>query len=194
MPSETRKKLIDTAKQRFYRDGFRNVGIDAIIDEVGISKTAFYKHFESKDDLMVAVLDDVDQFLQLQFRQMVREQGGPSAEGQLRSLFDVVHEVIEQKDFHGCIFVNAIMEFPLPHDPAHQAAARHKKAIEDFVFELAERVGAKEPKALAQELCMIMEGAYVTRSVNHDSTTIAIARRLAANAIDRHIPAQTAAR
>jgi AcrR family transcriptional regulator len=187
MPSETRQRLIDVAKQRFYRDGFRNVGIDAILDDVGISKTAFYKHFASKDDLMVAVLDDVDHFLQIQFREMVREKGGPSAAGQLGALFDVVARLIEEKDFHGCIFVNAVMEFPLPHDPAHQAAARHKQAIEQFVFELAERAGSKQPQALAQELCMIMEGAYVTRTVNHDPASIAIARRLASQALDRHI-------
>ena len=64
MPTATRQRLIDVAKRRFYHDGFRNVGIDAILADVRISKAAFYKHFESKDDLMVAVLDDVSRFLQ----------------------------------------------------------------------------------------------------------------------------------
>src|SRR3954467_15466853 len=56
--SMTRQRLIDVGVQRFYRDGFRNVGIDQILNEVGISKTAFYKHFESKEDLMLAALED----------------------------------------------------------------------------------------------------------------------------------------
>src|SRR5438552_145381 len=91
MPAtKTRERLVNAAKQRFYRDGFRNVGIDAVLDDVGITKTAFYKHFESKDDLMVAVLQDVDRFLQQTFRQMVRERGGSSAAGQLHAILDVV--------------------------------------------------------------------------------------------------------
>jgi AcrR family transcriptional regulator len=188
MTTDTRQRLIEAATQRFYKDGFRNTGIDAILTDVGISKTAFYKHFESKDALMVGVLDHVDGFLQQQFRQMVKDRGGRSAPGQLRAMIDVVQQIIDDDGFHGCIFVNAVMEFPLPHDPVHQAAMRHKRAIEDFVFELAERAGAKSPAALAQELCLVIEGAYVTRSVTSDPGTIAIARRLADHVIDRHVP------
>jgi AcrR family transcriptional regulator len=192
MPSNTRKRLIDAARQQFYRDGFRNVGIDAILKDVGISKTAFYKHFESKDDLMVAVLEDVDRFLQQTFREMVQQRGGGSAAGQLRAILDVVQQIIEQDDFHGCIFVNAAMEFPLPHDPAHQAAAKHKQSIEQLLFELGERAGAADPQAMAQEFCLILEGAYVTRSVTRDVGSFAVARRLTDELIARHLPAESA--
>lgn len=190
MPTDTRQRLIDAARTRFYRDGFRNVGIDAILTDVGISKTAFYKHFQSKDDLMVGVLDSVDAFLQGAFRAMVREVGGRSAVGQIRSLLDVVQQVIEQEDFHGCIFVNAAMEFPVPHDPAHEAALRHKRALEDFVYELAERAGVIDPEGFAEEFCLVIEGLYVTRSVTGDPGTIAIARRLVECILDRHLPAE----
>jgi len=194
MPAQTRQRLIDAAKRRFYHDGFRNVGIDAILSDVGISKAAFYKHFESKDDLMIAVLNDVDQFLQMQFRQMVRERGGRSAEGQLRALLDVVQQVMEGEDFHGCIFVNAAMEFPLPHDPAHEAAMRHKRGLEDFFYELGERAGAANPAGLAQELAMVFEGAYVTRAVTGESAAIGTARRLVDQIIVRYLPVENAGR
>jgi hypothetical protein len=81
------------------------------------------------------------------------------------------------------------MEFPLPHDPAHEAAVRHKQAIESFVYELAERAGVADPAALAQELCLVFEGAYVTRSVTGDPASFAIARRLVNHLLDRHLPA-----
>jgi AcrR family transcriptional regulator len=184
----TRQRLITAAKTRFYRDGFRNVGIDAILADVGISKPAFYKHFASKDDLMVGVLEEVDELLQRQFREMVRARGGPSAPGQLRVLLDVIHEEILDASFHGCIFVSAAMEFPLQHDPAHQVALRHKRAIEQFVYELAERAQVKEPHAFSEEMCLIIEGAYVTRSVTGDASTIAIAKRLAEQILARHLP------
>ena len=64
----TRQRLIEAAGRRFYRDGFRMVGLDQILAEVGISKTAFYKHFESKDDLVLAALADHDREMQDTFR------------------------------------------------------------------------------------------------------------------------------
>ena len=75
MPSDTRQRLLHSALWRFYRDGFRNVGLDQILEEVGISKTAFYKHFESKDDLMVAVLDERNSHMQQEFRTAVARRG-----------------------------------------------------------------------------------------------------------------------
>ena len=111
MPVTTRERLIEAAIRRFYRDGFRNVGIDQILTDVGISKTAFYKHFECKDDLMLAALEKQNVWLQNTFHDMIRERGGDSAIGQLRAVLDVVETIIESDEFQGCIFVNASMEF-----------------------------------------------------------------------------------
>ena len=188
MPTATRQKLIDAAAKRFYRDGFRNVGIDQILSDVGISKTAFYKHFECKEDLVLAALDDRTRWMQITFLEMVRQRGGESGGGQLRALFDVVHEIIRSDDFQGCIFVNVAMEFPLQHDPAHVAAARSKQAMEDLVAEMATQAGAANPRGLAQELCLVMEGVYVTRHVTGKPETIAIARRIADRIIAEHLP------
>lgn len=187
MPSDTRQRLVDTAMKRFYRDGFRNVGLDQILADVGISKTAFYKHFECKEDLMLAVLEHQNRWLQETFRQMMRQRGGDSPAGQLRALFDVVETIIESDDYQGCIFVNVSMEFPLPHEPAHVAAQRSKAGIEEIVRAVAAEAGAADSRALAQELCLIMEGAYVTRHVTGNRETIAIARRLAAQVIEAHL-------
>jgi len=186
MAAATRERLIDAAVTRFYRDGFRNVGIDQILTDVGISKTAFYKHFECKDDLMLAALEKQNVWLQSTFRDMIRERGGDSAIGQLRAVLDVVETIIESDGFHGCIFVNAAMEFPLLHEPAHAAAAGNKRAIETIVCEIATRAGAVDPRALAEELCLIFEGAYVTRQVTGNPRTIDIARRVAERVIAAH--------
>jgi len=179
----TRQRLIEAAGRRFYRDGFRMVGLDQILAEVGISKTAFYKHFESKDDLVLAALAEHDREMQDTFRQLVRERGGPTALGQLAVVMDVVEHFVASEDFQGYIFVNVAMEFPLPHEPAHIAAANSKRAVEEIVYELAVDAGAADPRALAKELCLIMEGAYVTRHVTGDRDAVAIARNLADLAI-----------
>src|SRR6201984_2381733 len=98
----TREPLLEAPVRRFYRDGFRSVGIDQVLADVGISKTAFYKHFECKEDLMLAALEMQNQWLQDTFRSMVRERGGPSARGQLDALLDVVQVIIESDDYQGC--------------------------------------------------------------------------------------------
>ena len=187
----THDRLIDSASRRFYRDGFRNVGIDQVMDDVGISKTAFYKHFRSKDELMLAVLEKQNRWLQETFREMVQERAGAGASAPelLRAVMDVVEQIIENDEFQGCIFVNVAMEFPLPHQPAHVAAAEHKRAIEAYVKELAATAGAADPPALARELCLVMEGAYVTRQVTGDPGTIAVARRIADIVIASHVRA-----
>ena len=179
MKTPTRQRLIDAAVRRFYRDGFRNVGIDQILSDVGISKTAFYKHFESKEDLMLAALEDHNRLMLETFQGMARERGGLTPLGQLHVLLDVVEHLVESDDFQGCIFVNVAMEFPLAHEPAHIAAAKNKQAIEDMVYSLAVEAGAVEPRSLAKELCLIMEGAYVTRHVTGNKHTVEIARRVA---------------
>lgn len=182
-PIPTRQRLIEAAGRRFYRDGFRMVGLDQILAEVGISKTAFYKHFESKDELVLAALAEHDREMQETFRQMIRERGGPTPRGQLAVVMDVVEHFLEAEGFQGCIFVNVAMEFPLAHEPAHVAAARSKRAVEDIMHELAVEAGASEPRMLAKELCLIMEGAYVTRQVSGDKHTVDVARKLAQLAI-----------
>jgi AcrR family transcriptional regulator len=189
MPSTTRARLTEAAVRRFYRDGFRNVGLEQVLDDVGISKTAFYKHFECKEDLVLAALEMQNVWLQDTFRAMIREHGGDTPLGQLRALLNVVDRIIGDDAFQGCIFVNVAMEFPLPHEPAHIAAAQHKQAIEEIVRDLAVQAGAAEPQQMARELCLIMEGAYVTRQVSGDKTSAEIARRIADLVIAAHLPA-----
>ena len=117
---------------------------------------------------------------------MIRDRGGNTAIGQLHALFDVVEHIMESDDFHGCIFVNASMEFPLPHEPAHILAAKGKQAIEDVIHNLAVEAAANDPRALAKELCLIIEGTYVTRVVTGKQTTIDIARGIANLIIAAH--------
>ena len=186
MPSDTRQRLLEAALSRFYRDGFANVGLDQIIDEVGISKTAFYKHFESKDDLMVAILDEQSDRMIRQFRELVARHGGQDPMERLRAIFHAVEHYSGIEGFKGCIFVNAAMEFPLAHEPAHRAALRNKQAVEKTVRELAADAGMPDADALASELCLVMEGAYVMRNVTGRNDVVALARRVADRIIASH--------
>jgi AcrR family transcriptional regulator len=187
MPSDTRERLIDAALKRFKRDGFREVGVEQIFGDVGISRTAFYKHFASKEDLMVAALDVQTRILREIFRDKVRERGGPTAVGQLRALFDVVETFVESDEFHGCVFINASIEFPLLHEPAHQAAMRNRAEIVEMIHALAERAGAANAMGMADELCMLIQGAYIARQMTGRRDVVGVARRMADDVIRRHL-------
>ncbi|MHC4079829.1 MAG: TetR/AcrR family transcriptional regulator [Planctomycetota bacterium] len=192
MPSSTRQRLIDTAHDLFYVEGFHTVGLDRILAEVGVTKTTFYNHFGSKDDLMLEVLNHHDRWWRDTFAQKLRDHGGDTPRGQLEAVFDVVKDLINGDDYNGCIFINVAVEFPLPHDPVHQAAAQHKQAMEAIIRELAGYAGAGDPAAFAQELSLLMEGAYVTQQVTRNAQTADIARRIADMVVDKHLPAAAA--
>ncbi|MHC5109281.1 MAG: TetR/AcrR family transcriptional regulator [Planctomycetota bacterium] len=187
MSRTTRDRIIKTAHDMFYRVGFHTVGLDAILAEVGVTKTTFYNHFESKDDLVHETLRWHDRWWQDTFREVLRKHGGDTARGQLLAIFDALDELLACDDFNGCYFVNVAVQFPTPHDPAHQAAATHKQAMESIIRELAGYAGAQDAGGLASELSLLMEGAYVTRQVTGNHGIGEVASRVAKLVIESHL-------
>lgn len=184
----TRDRLIETGLHLFYRNGFHAVGLDRILGEVGVTKTTFYNHFDSKDDLVLAVIVRRDAWWRTTFRRALRRRAGDGPREQLLSAFDVLHEWFSEEPFCGCMFINAAAEFPNPHDPAHKAAAENKRAIERHITNLAAKAGADDPAAFAAQFCLIMEGTIVTRQVTRDDRSAETGRRLAELLIQSHLP------
>ncbi len=188
MAETARDRIIRAAHDLFYRVGFHTVGLDAILYEVGVTKTTFYNHFESKDDLVRAVLQWHDRWWQETFRDMLKRHGGDSPRGQLLAVPDALAELFTRDDYNGCFFVNVAVQFPQPHDPAHEAAAAHKHAMESIIRELAGYAGADDAATFAREMSLILEGAYVTRQVTRNTDTANVARRLVNLLVDHHMP------
>lgn len=183
-----RERIIHTAHDLFYRVGFHGAGLDAILAEVGVTKTTFYNHFESKDDLVREVLNWHDRWWQDTFKEMLRKHGGDSPRDQILAVPDALHELFERDDYNGCFFVNVAVQFPLPHDPAHEAAAAHKRAMEKIIRELAGYAGAADAAGFSEEMSLVLEGAYVTRQVTGNPSTPEIARRIVGMLVDKHLP------
>jgi AcrR family transcriptional regulator len=188
MASMTRERLIRAAHDLFYVQGFHTVGLARILEEVAVTKTTFYNHFESKDELILEVLNWHDRWWRETFADMLRKYGGDRPRDQLLAVNDVLEEMFTGGGYNGCMFINVAVEFPLHHDPAHQAAARHKSAMEDIFRQLAGYAGIADPEAFAQEYCMILEGAYVTRQVMGRQETPSIVRRLTELVVSNHLP------
>ncbi|NJL30866.1 MAG: TetR/AcrR family transcriptional regulator [Phycisphaerales bacterium] len=108
--------MIDTALELFYQYGFHAVGVDHIITKAGVTKTTFYYHFPSKDDLAVAALQRRDQWEGQAFLAQLRSISKRPHE-QLLAVFDVMDQWFNDPAYRGCLFINACAEFPLPHDP-----------------------------------------------------------------------------
>lgn len=185
--ASTRDRLVHAAHDLFYARGFHAVGLDAILAEVGVTKTTFYNHFATKEDLVRAVLEWHDEWWKNEFRSMLRKVGGDQPRAQLLAVAEALERVMGQGEFNGCFFVNVAVQFPQPHDPAHQAAAEHKKDMEDIIRELSGYAGAEDPRAMAEEISLIMEGAYVTRQVTGKPDTSDIARRLIKMVVNRYL-------
>jgi AcrR family transcriptional regulator len=130
-PKNARDRLLDKAIDLFYSRGFNAVGLDQVIAETGVTKTTFYKHFQSKEALMVAAVERRDQWEAEAWSRAVRTLAGDDPKAQLLGFFDVMDVWFNDPNFGGCIFINAAAEFPDPRDPVHQAAARHKKRTRD---------------------------------------------------------------
>ena len=160
MASPKRDQLVATALDLFNRDGFHATGIDKILSEAGVAKMTLYKHFKSKDELVLAVLRRRDENFRNWFMREV-ESRAKTPRARLLAVFDTLADWFGGRDFSGCMFINASAEFAEHDDPIHAAAAEHKGLVLAYLREQAEAAGADDPPGLAMELMLLMEGAIV---------------------------------
>lgn len=188
-PKNARDRLINKSIDLCYVHGFNAVGLDQILDQVGLTKTTFYKYFQSKDDLLVEAVKKRDEWETQAWRNAVRELAGDDPRAQLLALFDVMDIWFNDPDFLGCIFINAASEFPNPHDPVHQAAAAHKHKTRDEIAAAASKLGAKDPDGFANQYMLIIEGTLILRQVHGNNNAARLAKPMAQKLLDEHLPA-----
>jgi len=167
-PRTGRERLVSAAIELFYRHGFGAVGVDRVISAAGVTKTTFYKHFDSKDDLMVAAVQRRDEWESQAWDRAVRELAGDDPAGQLLAVLDVMDVWFNDPDFLGCMFMNTAAEFPNPHDPVHQAAAAHRRKGRDHFRDLARAAGAEpaDAETFADCYTALIEGALILRQTH----------------------------
>jgi AcrR family transcriptional regulator len=178
MAVSARERLIDTSVRLFYRHGYHATGIDRILAESGVAKMTLYKHFRSKDELILAALRRRDeQFRNDVMRELASRTDDPAE--RLVLLFDILEDWFSQPDFSGCMFINAAAEYAPPAQPIHAAAAEHKRLFAAYLRSQAEAAGARDAEALAAQLVLLMEGAIATAHVSGPGRSAARAREVA---------------
>jgi len=163
MPESTRERFISAATELFNRNGFHATGLDQIIDQVGVTKTTFYKHFESKDELAIAVLRERDVQETNEWIEIIKDRGRGDPRAEILALFDLIEEWLGQPDFQGCMFFKAASEYPSPTDPVHLAALEHGQSLFRELEVRARRAEAPNAKALAGQLMLLLTGAVLAR-------------------------------
>jgi len=182
----TRDRLIDASIDLFYRHGFHAVGIDRIIAEVGVTKTTFYNHFESKEELVIEAIRRRDAWEFEEWMNDIEALAGDDPREKLLAAFDVLDRWFNDEAYQGCLFLNAAVEFPSPHDPAHQAAAEHKQRVFRVIRDLARQVGLARPDDFTHQDLIIVEGAMVKRQVSFDNTSAKAAKCIAEMLLREH--------
>ena len=128
MSASKRDILVKKALEVFYRNGFHATGMDMLVTETGVSKTSMYKHFRTKEDLILASLRLRDELFRNWLTRRMEELAD-TPRGQLLAMFDALGEWFEQDDFNSCMFIKAAGEFPVADHPIRARAAEHKGLI-----------------------------------------------------------------
>lgn len=186
MPTESAKRddLIRTAHGLFQRHGFGAVGIDRVIAEAGVAKATLYRHFPSKDDLVLAVLRRVDEASRSALVHSLRA-AASDARGQLLAVFDVLPDLIASGYDRGCLFHCAAAEFPDVDDPVHAFAREHKRLVRRHFVELASVAEVSDPDGVGGLIFTLFEGVFARSGVEGDASSAAEARRAAALILDQ---------
>lgn len=167
--AEKVEHLLDVATELFNRDGFHGSGIDQIIAESGVAKTTMYRHFKSKEDLIVAVLQRIDARYREGMREAVEKSRLPS-EDKLLATFDFLDSWFSSPSFFGCPFISAGSEYSDPSSMVFGEARSHKELTIDYFEELAKAAGLKTPKKVAREVFLLHEGATAAAHILGVST------------------------
>ena len=159
--SAARERILDSAYDLVSRRGIRAVGIDEVIDRAEVAKATLYRHFPSKDDLVIAFLERREQRWTLGLIEAGARERSDSPEECLLAIFDVFHDWFQEADFEGCSFINVLLETADRGHPIGAASAVHLENIRSMVRSLAEEAGLRDPSSFALSWHILMKGSIV---------------------------------
>lgn len=155
--SEARERLLTTASQLFYAEGLHSVGIDRIISTAGVTRATLYRHFPSKDDLVVAYLTRGGEAVRA--RLDTAREHGTTDDDVIRVVAAGIVEDIQSPGFRGCAFLNAAAEYPDVEHPVHRTVLEHRDWFLASVEELFAETGKPDAGPAARHFVMLRDGA-----------------------------------
>src|SRR5919107_1438607 len=177
--SQIRDDLLETALRLFNQHGYTATGVDLIIAEAGVAKTTLYRHFDTKEDLILATLERQDEQARDAMRAFVEQRTSDPVE-RLLATFDCLETWFRDARFRGCPFVSAAGEHKDTANPVFRAAALHKRLTLAYFEELAHAARFAEPKRIAAEINLLHEGAIAVAQMSRTAEPARQAKRMAA--------------
>jgi AcrR family transcriptional regulator len=156
-----RERILDTAYELFSHRGIHDVGVDELVERAGVAKATLYKHFASKDELVLAFLERREQMWTYGWVEREARRRGATPEKQLLAIFNLFDEWFHGDDFEGCSFINVLLEFGDLDHPVGRASAHYLENIRSLVRDLALEAGLRDPDAFALSWHILMKGSIV---------------------------------
>jgi AcrR family transcriptional regulator len=181
---DARERILDSAYELFSRRAIRDVGIDEVIERAGVAKATLYRHFPSKDDLVLAFLERREERWTVAWVEAEARRRGSTPEEQLLAIFELFDEWFHRDDFEACSFINVLLEMGPAH-PAGQASVRHLSSIRSIVGRLAEEAALRDPDSFARSWHILMKGSIVS-AAEGDAEAAQRARSMARLLIEQH--------
>ncbi|MEV8214347.1 TetR/AcrR family transcriptional regulator [Leifsonia sp. NPDC077715] len=160
MKTSMRDALVTAATELFYAEGLRAVSVDKVIERAGTTKVTFYRHFKSKEDLVVAYLE-----VRAQQERDGITQAMEAADGDADRVFQLIAAQLGEfacfQGFRGCPFINAAAEYPDPETPVRRLVDTHRAWCKDAFRTIVAPLGPGDAQAVADDLMLIRDGAMV---------------------------------
>ncbi|MDR7084223.1 AcrR family transcriptional regulator [Arthrobacter ginsengisoli] len=154
-------RILATAYELFSRRGIRDVGVNELINSAGVSKATFYRHFPSKNALVLAFLELREQVWTVDKIVSDAISRGNTAEERLLAVFDVFGDWFQRTDFEACTFINVLLEMG-PGHPLGQASIGYLSRIRGHIQALAEEAGLNRPEEFARSWHILMKGSIIS--------------------------------
>ena len=156
-----RERILATAYELFSHRGIHDVGVDELVARAGVAKATLYNHFNSKDELVLAFLQQREQIWTYGWVESEARRRGATAEEHLLAIFDLFDEWFHGDDFEGCSFINVLLEFGDLDHPVARASADYLENIRSLVRNLAFEARLRDPDAFALSWHILMKGSIV---------------------------------
>lgn len=178
-----KEKILLVASDLFQTRGINSTGVDTIVAVAGTTKMTLYKHFTSKEILILEVLKKGHLDFQAWLTERLSTHSKKPTE-KLQKLFDFIEEWIASPDYRGMAFLKASAEFPEESSAIHRLSAAQSEEFIAYLSDLAKSAGAKDHEGLALQLSLLIEGAMQAEQIRRGSGTIKYAKKAAKILID----------
>lgn len=154
-----KQRILETADELFYAEGIRVVGVDRLISQSSVTKATFYKHYGSKDTLVLTYIEGRHEAMAARFSEL--SANAPDPLSTLHALVETVSSDIRDKGFRGCAFANAAAEFPDAAHPVRAVVTKHRDWVTELLSDIFAELGHTTPGSTADDVLIAIDGAHI---------------------------------